>query len=111
MGLLTAGQVVLLRFPFSDLSGDKLRPAVALAPAGRADWIVCQITSNPFSDPNAIVLSGAAFSSGGLQRESYVRPGKLFTAHESLIVSTVGTVKPEVLLSIRSAVIRLIQKP
>jgi len=72
---------------------------------------VCQITSNPFSDANAIVLSGAAFSTGGLQQESYARPGKLFTAHESLIVSTVGTVKPEVLLSIRSAVIRLIQKP
>jgi len=40
------GSVVLVKFPFSDLSSSKLRPAVVLAAAGRDDWILCQITSN-----------------------------------------------------------------
>jgi len=37
-----AGGVVLVPFPFSDLSEAKLRPAVVLADAGRGDWILCQ---------------------------------------------------------------------
>jgi mRNA interferase MazF len=39
------GAVVLVHFPLSDLSETKLRPAVALADAGRGDWILCQVTS------------------------------------------------------------------
>ena len=38
------GSVVLVRFPFSDLSESKLRPAVVLADAGRGDWVLCQVT-------------------------------------------------------------------
>ena len=44
------GAVVLVHFPFSDLSQTKLRPAVVLAGAGRGDWILCQVTSNPYGD-------------------------------------------------------------
>ena len=44
------GAVVLVRFPFSDLSRTKLRPAVVLADAGRGDRVLCQITSKPYGD-------------------------------------------------------------
>ena len=50
MGTPTAGSVVLIPFPFSDLSQSKRRPAVVLADAGRGDWILCQVTSKPYSD-------------------------------------------------------------
>ncbi len=49
-----AGSIVLVNFPFSDLSAAKLRPAIVLASAERDDWILCQLTSNPYSDPNAV---------------------------------------------------------
>src|SRR5437867_1904321 len=48
------GKVVLIRFPFSDLSVSKLRPAAIVAAGGRGDWVLCQITSNPYGDPRAI---------------------------------------------------------
>jgi len=48
MGIPAIGQVVLVPFPFSDLSRTKMRPAVVLADAGRDDWILCQVTSNPW---------------------------------------------------------------
>jgi len=55
------GSVALVRFPFSDLSSSKLRPAVVLAFIGRDDWILCQVTSNPYSDPAAIRISDSDF--------------------------------------------------
>ena len=54
----TAGEVVLIKFPFSDLSSSKLRPAVVLADAGRGDWILCQLTSNPYADAHALKKYG-----------------------------------------------------
>lgn len=62
-----AGAVVLVRFPFSDLSQTKVRPAVVLADAGRGDCILCQITSRPYGDASAIELDNAAFASGSLR--------------------------------------------
>ena len=56
-----AGTVVLVSFPFSDLSQEKLRSAVVLADAGRGDWILCQITSNPYGDARAIALTDVGF--------------------------------------------------
>ena len=83
-------QVILLPFPFSDLSANKLRPALLLASAGKGDWVLCQITSNPYADASAIELGEQDFAEGGLQRVSYARASKLFTASESLFQRTVG---------------------
>ena len=109
MGAFATGQVAMLRFPFSDLSANKLRPAILLANASRQDWIVCQITSNPFGDPRSILLSASNFAAGTLDHTSYVRPGKIFTAHESLIAFIIGTLKPDMVETIRRAVINVLQ--
>ncbi|MDZ7292400.1 MAG: MazF family transcriptional regulator [candidate division KSB1 bacterium] len=93
MGALTAGSVVSVPFPFTDLSQSKLRLAVVLAGIGRNDWILCQVTSNPYSDPKAVTITDDSFAKGSLQKKSYARPGKLFTANEQLIVFEVGLLK------------------
>lgn len=87
---LARRSVVLVPFPFSDLSAQKLRPALVLAEAGRGDWLLCQITSNPFGDTQAVELVDADFEAGGLQRVSHARPVKLFTAHQSLLRGVAG---------------------
>ncbi len=84
---------MLVPFPFSDLSQAKLRPAVVLADAGRGDFILCQITSNEYSDARAVALREADFATGSLRMRSFVRPGKLFTASARLIVAEVGLLK------------------
>ncbi len=86
----SVGSVVLVPFPFSDLSQSKLRPAVVLADAGRGDWILCQLTSSPYSDASAVKLTNSDFQKGSLRVVSYARPGKLFTASQELLVSEVG---------------------
>ena len=109
MGLLAAGQVVIVHFPFSDLSQSKLRPAVVLAEAGRGDWLLCQITSKSYGDPRAIQIAAADFAQGALRLASFARPGKLFTAHTSLVAGQIGELQPTKFSAIRDAVVRLIQ--
>ena len=95
MGPFATRQVILLPFPFSDLSASKLRPALLLAPAGRGDWVLCQNTSNPYADPRAVTLNDADFEQGGLQRVSHARASKLFTANETLFQRAVGQLAAE----------------
>ena len=104
----TTGAVVLVPFPFSDLSQAKLRPAVVLAEAGRDDWILCQITSNPYGDERAIVLTDVSFAAGSLRTMSYARPGKLFTANRNLMVTQVGSLKAEPFRRIIEAVVNIL---
>ncbi|MDX6383435.1 MAG: mRNA interferase MazF [Blastocatellia bacterium] len=110
MGAPATGSVVLVTFPFSDLSQTKLRPAVVLARASRSDWILCQITSNAYSDSRAIEMTDDSFDSGSLRLVSYARPGKLFTGNESLVVASVGKLRPEIFKDIVEAVVGLLRE-
>jgi mRNA interferase MazF len=109
MGILAAGQVVIVHFPFSDLSQSKLRPAVVLAEAGRGDWVLCQITSKSYGDRRALQISATDFLQGSLRVTSYGRPGKLFTAHTNLVAGQIGELQPAKFSAIRDATIQLIQ--
>lgn len=104
-----AGSVVLVPFPFSDLSHSKLRPAVVLADVGRGDWILCQITSKPYADLAAVSLRDSDFALGSLRLDSFARPGKLFTAHQSLVAAEAGRLRTKSLAKVVSAVVRLLQ--
>jgi mRNA interferase MazF len=111
MGVPSAGSVVAIPFPFSNLSRSKIRPAVVLASADRDDLILCQITSNPYSDPGAIELLPSDFREGSLPRASYARPGKLFTANAALVLSEIGVLQEAARSRIVDAVVVLLQRP
>lgn len=110
MGTLAAGSVVLVSFPFSDLTRSKRRPALVLASVGQGDFLLCQITSNPYSDLEAVELSEEDFEEGSLRRTSYARPGKLFTAHASLITERVGRLNQTSREEVTQAVVALIRE-
>jgi mRNA interferase MazF len=109
VGALLPGLVVLVRFPFSDLSSSKLRPAVVLAHSGGVDWILCQVTSSPYGDSRAIALEADSFATGGLVRDSFARPGKLFTASQSIIVRQPGSLTALAHLAVMDGVIQLLR--
>ncbi len=87
--------IVVIPFPFSDLSSRKLRPALVIARAEKDDWLLCQITSKQYSDPNAVKLDKGDLDKGTLHLVSYARPMKLFTANQSLLVKRVAVVNDE----------------
>lgn len=84
------GDVVVLPFPFTDLSSAKKRPALILADITGDDYIMLQITSQHVKDNYAISLLKADFSSGSLNQDSNIRPNKIFTLDKRLILYKVG---------------------
>ncbi len=84
------GSIVLRRFPFSDLSGDKRRPALVVSCDNdrRSDLIVCFITSVPRSGPDMAPLAAGAGT--GLKVPSVVRFDKLATLARSVIAGKLG---------------------
>lgn len=104
------GAVVLVRFPFSNLSNTKVRPAIVLADAGRGDWVLCQITSQPYTDSSAIEITSSDFTSGSLNKPSYARPGKLFTANTGIMTKHIGDLESAKLEEIIKAIISLLEK-
>lgn len=56
MGAFVRGDVVVVPFPFSDLSATKRRPALVVATLSGVDVMLCQITSQASRDASAIPL-------------------------------------------------------
>ncbi|MDR0320466.1 MAG: type II toxin-antitoxin system PemK/MazF family toxin, partial [Treponema sp.] len=90
MGQFVKGDVVIIPFPFSDLSGNKKRPAFVVADLSGDDIIVCQITSKFKSDSFALAIGTPDFISGSLPVDSFIRPNKLFTANKNMIIAVAG---------------------
>jgi mRNA interferase MazF len=90
MGRFIKGDVVVVPFPFSDLSGNQKRPTLVIADLPGEDIILCQITSKHKSDSFAIPLNTGDFSTGVLPIDSFIRPNKIFTAYKTLILSIAG---------------------
>lgn len=84
------GTIVLARFPFTDLSGDKRRPALVVSRDNdrRSDLVVCFITSVPRSGPDMAPL--AATAETGLKVPSLVRFDKLATLDCQVIAGKIG---------------------
>ncbi len=110
METVSVGNIVFIPFPFSDLSGSKLRPAILLARASKEDWILCQITSQSYLDSQSLRIDDRNFISGSLQRESYVRVGKLFTAKSILFRKNIGSLKTETMQVILQKVIDVFEQ-
>ena len=109
MVTLGPASIVVVDFPFTNLSGSKLRPAVVLCDAGRGDWLLCQITSNPHSDPNAVKITQANLAAGSLAIQSFARASKLFTANEALMTKRIAIIADATFKEILQATIKLLQ--
>ena len=84
------GSIVLARFPFTDLSGDKRRPALVVSRDNdrRSDLVVCFITSVPREGLDMAAI--AASPETGLKVPSVVRFDKIATLNRSVITGKLG---------------------
>lgn len=94
---LDQGDLVLVPFPYSDLTSKKQRPALVLSNAafneGR-DVIVCAITSNLQNTPYSVLIDQKDLATGRLAATSRVKASKVATLERSLIRRRIGTLNP-----------------
>lgn len=92
-----AGQIVLTPFPYTDLSGAKLRPVLLLRRASRFDdWLVCMVSSRieqaEAGFDETLVPADADFPASGLKAPSVLRLSRLAVLEGSLLVGSIGTI-------------------
>ncbi|MDR0517809.1 MAG: type II toxin-antitoxin system PemK/MazF family toxin [Fibromonadaceae bacterium] len=107
---LVKGDVVILNFPFSDLSATKRRPAFVLANLGDGDIVLCQITSKPAKNEFSIRIEQNDFEASSLPIVSFVRTDKFFTADKELILYKAGHIKQEKIDKVIQTAISVISK-
>jgi mRNA interferase MazF len=103
------GDVVVVPFPFSDLTQAKRRPALVIAVLQGDDVILCQITSQTVADRYAITIGMDDFSTGSLNQVSNVRPNRLFTADRQIILYKVGQLTSEKFDEVIAKIVDILQ--
>jgi mRNA interferase MazF len=109
MATFVKGDIVVLPFPFSDLSNSKRRPALVLADLQGDDIILCQITSKNTKDSYAIALDNSDLVSGSLSVASNIRPNRLFTADKKIIAYALGRISQNKYQGVVKVINELIQ--
>jgi len=104
------GDVVVVPFPFSDLSQAKRPPALVVAVLGGDDLLLCQITSQRVRDRYAIVLMDKDFDSGGLRQRSNIRPNRLFTADRRIVLYKAGHLGTVKLREVIQKIVEIVQR-
>lgn len=108
MGRFVKGDIVVVPFPFSDLSQSKKRPALVLADLAGEDLIMSQITSQNIYDSYAIKVSQNDFEDGSLNKISNIRPNKIFTADEEIILYKVAHLNEEKIQEVTEKIISIL---
>ncbi|WP_107668514.1 type II toxin-antitoxin system PemK/MazF family toxin [Cyanothece sp. BG0011] len=99
---LEKGDIVLVPFPFTDLSTSKLRPAVVLwVDSLGFDITVCFISSHKINSISLeefiIKTTDPEFSLTGSKVNSKVRVSRIITIQRNLITRKIGTLGPNFL--------------
>src|SRR5947207_3087281 len=99
---MTRGKLVLSPFPYTDLSGQKVRPGLIVSRADRSDndVIIAFLTSHKSREPLTDLLiddSDPDFPLTGLKATSIVRLDKLVTIDKSVLLGELGELSPALL--------------
>lgn len=110
MARFVKGDVVVVPFPFSDLTYTKKRPALVIAELDGYDIILCQITSQQIRDSYAISINGSDFETGTLNQESNIRPNRIFTADSHIVLYSIGNLKSEKVREVTDKIIEILRQ-
>ncbi len=113
---IKSGQIVIFRFPQTDLIIGKMRPALLLAnlPANQNDWLVCMISSQlrqAVANVDEIIeITDVNFSQTGLKTTSVIRLTRLAVVDETIFVGTIGEVSANRLAKLKKRLSEWIEK-
>lgn len=106
------GEVVWVRFPFSDSSTSKLRPALIISNnlVNRSgDYLLMQVTSRLRNDDLSLILDETAYSGSPLLKQSELRLHKVFILNEMMISGGITNLNAAFMLKVIDRFINLIR--
>lgn len=110
--LFNQGDILIVPFPFTDLSTVKQRPVLVISNDSynqkTKDIIVCGITSNLKDADHSVLISNKDLSEGNIPKKSRIKVAKIFTLEKSIIKKRVAKVREGVLVKVKEEVRNLI---
>ena len=90
-------ELVLLAYPFSNLEGTKVRPALVVSNnqfnKKSKDCVMVPLTTIIKDEPYSIIIEQENLSSGKLLKKSRIRADKIFSVEKELITMKIGELK------------------
>ena len=91
---MSKGKVVLVSFPFTDLAGQKVRPALVLSAQKKGeDCVVVFISSHSSNKEGLFEVKVAPSTQNGLKRDSMIRVDKIATLQKKIVLGELGTLE------------------
>jgi len=110
--MISQRDIVLLRFPFSDLKSSKIRPAIVLSNdqynSRFEDFIAVPLTSNRQLRDYTILITSNELEAGRLIVESNVKVDRIFSVSKKLVRMKIGRLKQETYVKIKSMLLEII---
>ena len=107
--------ILLTRFPFSDLIGSKVRPVLVLSNDAYnrrySDLLICAITSSPRVHEYAASLATGNFEQGVLKVDSKVRADTITSIEQEIVLKMIGRVTRPKYRQVVNLVQKLISAP
>ncbi|WP_206081868.1 type II toxin-antitoxin system PemK/MazF family toxin [Maribellus sediminis] len=101
------GDIVLIPFPFTDLSGRKLRPALVLCSSVK-DVTVCFITTQ-FQWEEEFDIEITPSAENGIKKSSLIRVSKLATIDSDLVIGELGRIEDHYISRLNRNLIQIFQ--
>jgi mRNA interferase MazF len=105
--------IILIKFPFSDLSGAKVRPALVISKnqynKDKLDCVVLAMTSNLSQSEYKVIVESKDLDNGSLPVKSAVRVDKPFSISQSKILKIQGKLKETKFKAIENIILKLIR--
>ncbi len=88
------GEIILVPFPFTDMSKSKLRPVLIISNASysktSSDFVCCGITSNLSNKNNSVLINNTDVIDGILQKKSRIKFSNIFTLQKDSAIKRIG---------------------
>ena len=116
MSIYKQRDIVLVPFPFSDLSGQKVRPVLVLSNDAynqqSADVVVCGLTTNLSPAPYSIVIEVTDVEQlGTLRHKSKVKADTIASLEQSILIKQIARLKLPIFNQVIAEIEDLIRSP
>ena len=98
--MMKKGDIVLVRFPFTDLTSEKLRPALVLIPENKEGDVLLAFITTQLTKQHEFDILISDLDKTGLKKASIIKLNKMTTLNKRILLGKIGEILPQQLQEI-----------